>query len=368
MNFLGIVFISYIGWSVCILYIALILFSIFQWRSNAQVNADESKLKPCSILIPYRNEAKNLPGLLDSLDTIPIDKSRVEILLIDDHSEDESTTFIKTRIKSNYILQQADGIGKKKAIDTGISIAKFDTIFQLDADGTFGKRWFYSLQKKLNSGIDFLTGIISIKNPQGWLEHFQLFELMALMGMTNAGIKSGYWHMANGANMAYPKKLYRQISNPAHAAHSSGDDMFLIEEARRQKLNIDFNKDRDGIVYTQPVSNLKTLIHQRLRWASKNSELNSLHLKWILFSVILFNISLIILPFIHSGYAVLWIIKLLVDLIYLLVLSKDFSTTIKWLYYPVSALFYPLFIGYIGLLHMVRYRFSWKGRLSDSQR
>lgn len=368
MFFFGFVFVSYVAWSVCVLYIALILFSLFHWRGTTQVDSVENKIKPCSILVPFRNEAKNLPGLLDSLDSIPTDNSKVEILLIDDHSEDESTAIIKTRIKSNYILDQADGVGKKKAISKGISIAKFDTIFQLDADGTFGKRWFYSIQHKMNSGIDFLTGIISIKNPRGWLEHFQLFELIALMGMTNAGIKSGYWPMANGANMAYPKKVYRQISNPGHAAFSSGDDMFLIEEAHYQKLNIDFNKDQDGIVFTRPVSNLKSLIHQRLRWASKNNALDSILLKCILITVILFNISLIILPFIDTGYIMLWIIKLMVDLFYLKILSRDFSTKINWFNYLGSALFYPVFIGYIGLLHTVHYKYDWKGRLSDSQR
>lgn len=363
----GIAIFSWIVWIACFSYIVLIGFTLFHWFHNKEnVFYNSDSIRPCTILIPFRNEAENIPRLIDCLDSIKIDISNLEIILIDDHSEDNGADIIKSRQKSNFVLISSDSIGKKAAIAKGISIAKYNTIFQLDADGIFSHQWFYSVQKKLNSGVEFLTGIVSIKNPQDILQHFQLFDLMALMSMTNAGIQSKTWYMANGANMAYPKKLYSQISNRAHTAFASGDDMFLIEEASKQNLTIAFNKDKDGIVFTKPLDSFKSLIHQRLRWASKNKALNDMAIKFILLLVVLFNVSLLILPILDLYYFFLWPFKMVVDFILLKTLSKDFSTRINWAYFPLCFILYPFFIGIIAVLDLFQYKFNWKGRGSVS--
>ncbi len=359
----GVVFLFWIAWIGCIGYILIISFAIYHWLHSNKIKAlDDNTVKPCSILIPFRNEKENLPGLLSSLDALETGNAVLEIIFIDDHSDDGGSDVIKLSQKSNYWIVQSDGFGKKAAISKGISIAKYDTVLQLDADVTFSPHWFISVHNKLQTGIGFLTGMVSIKNPNGWLEHFQLFDLIAMMGMTNAGIKSTFWNMANGANMAYPRRLYDQISNPAHTRFSSGDDMFLIEEANKQNLPIDFNKDTDGLVYTRPEKTVQFLIRQRLRWASKNHALQSQMLKGVLLFVLLFNISLIILPLLNVFFFLFWFIKVLVDFIYLKWLSRDFKTRINWLYYPASALLFPFFIGYISFLYLIRFPFDWKGR------
>lgn len=345
----GVGILSWIAWTLCITYLSIISFAVYHWLITNKINASNHvSVKPSSILIPFRNEAENLPELLNSLETLQTGNAELEIIFVDDHSEDGGMGIIKSRQKSNYLVKHSEGFGKKAAIAKGISIAKYDSILQLDADVTFAGNWFNSVQKKLLSGVGFVTGLVSIKNPHGWLEHFQLFDLMALMGMTNAGIKSKCWNMANGANMAYPRGLYDQISNPAHSRFSSGDDMFLIEEAAKQKLYVDFNADIDGLVFTQPEKKIQNLIQQRLRWASKNNALQSMLLKSVLFFALLFNISLIFLPLINSCYVLFWLIKILVDFIYLKVLSRNFNTRIIWFYYLVSALVYP-FLSYASV-------------------
>jgi biofilm PGA synthesis N-glycosyltransferase PgaC len=48
-----------------------------------------------SIVIPFRNEAKNLPKLLASIIALNYSKSLFEVILVDDDSEDDSVAIIE---------------------------------------------------------------------------------------------------------------------------------------------------------------------------------------------------------------------------------------------------------------------------------
>src|SRR5688572_9663867 len=48
-----------------------------------------------SLIIPARNEAKNLPFLLDSLQGQALPKDLFEVIVIDDHSTDETVAIAK---------------------------------------------------------------------------------------------------------------------------------------------------------------------------------------------------------------------------------------------------------------------------------
>ena len=48
----------------------------------------ENSLPGVSIVIPFRNEANNLPDLLKSLEAQNYPKDQLEFILVDDHSEE----------------------------------------------------------------------------------------------------------------------------------------------------------------------------------------------------------------------------------------------------------------------------------------
>jgi 4,4'-diaponeurosporenoate glycosyltransferase len=112
-----------------------------------------------SVIIPARNEEKNLPNLLSSLkDQQPAPH---EIIVVDDYSEDK-TKVIAEQHGSVVIASQpcpAGSIGKTWACYQGAQKAKGDILVFLDADTHIEKD---GLKKIINTYI-VQTGVISIQ-------------------------------------------------------------------------------------------------------------------------------------------------------------------------------------------------------------
>ena len=118
-----------------------------------------------SILIPFRNERKNLPYLLNDLlgQTYPAD--RMEVLCINDHSEDGSACLFdslrRTSLKLSCLDLPEAKSGKKEALAYGMDQASGNWIIQLDADCRIGPGF-------VSSHMDFLK-----KNPSDTFSNSQ---------------------------------------------------------------------------------------------------------------------------------------------------------------------------------------------------
>lgn len=89
-----------------------------------------------SIIIPAKNEAKNLPHVLPYLPTWVH-----EVILVDGHSSDDTVEVAKALCTKIQIVQQK-GRGKGAALRTGFAVATGDIIVMLDADGSMNPARF----------------------------------------------------------------------------------------------------------------------------------------------------------------------------------------------------------------------------------
>jgi dolichol-phosphate mannosyltransferase len=91
-----------------------------------------------SILIPAYNEAENILPLLAEIDRALADRPPVEIIVVDDGSDDETPaklTEAKTGRPSLRVLRHARRSGQSAALMTGARAARGDWIATLDGDG-----------------------------------------------------------------------------------------------------------------------------------------------------------------------------------------------------------------------------------------
>lgn len=102
----------------------------------------DSELPYVSVLVPMHNEEKVLNNVLYSLLACDYDKSRFEIIAIDDHSDDNTTEMLDAW-HDNYpyinVLHRLDdnqGRGKMYGLNDALQIAKGDIIIVFDADYT----------------------------------------------------------------------------------------------------------------------------------------------------------------------------------------------------------------------------------------
>src|SRR5580765_7581696 len=86
----------YITTGLLIIYSILILFYRAGWlelKPFSQTEIDPSV--KISVIIPARNEEKNIGKLLSSLEKQTYPSSLFEIIVVDDHSIDNTTTIVK---------------------------------------------------------------------------------------------------------------------------------------------------------------------------------------------------------------------------------------------------------------------------------
>ncbi|EDM45143.1 b-glycosyltransferase-related protein, glycosyltransferase family 2 protein [unidentified eubacterium SCB49] len=297
------IFISII-YTLLIGYFILGIHRLFKTSEILSIEDASKSFTKFSIVIPFRNEAERLPGLLDSLSQLKYPKEHVEVLCINDESTDSSVQIIEAfmlknpsfhvRILNNKRVSSAP---KKDAITMAISEAKNEWIITTDADCLIPSQWLNCYHKYITSNpVAFIAGPVIYKSSNTFIDQFQLLDNLSLQGVTmgSFGHKKGLF--CNGANLAYTKSLFKEINGFANNNHiASGDDVFMLENVQAifpEKVGYLANKD--AVITTFTEKTWKNLIAQRVRWAKKTGKQNALFTKTVGFFVLAANLTLIL--------------------------------------------------------------------------
>ncbi|OUR98340.1 glycosyltransferase [Flavobacteriales bacterium 33_180_T64] len=331
-----------------------------------------------SIVIPFRNEAKNLPVLIASISRLNYPSSLFEILLVNDESTDDSIEKINTNLsnlKSVNIsilenLRQTNS-PKKDAITTAIKKAKHEWIVTTDADCELPKYWLDTFDNYIqNNNPNVLVAPVTYSNITSFFERFQLLDILSLQGATVGGFGIKKPFLCNGANLAYKKTLFNTLNGfEGNLDIASGDDVFLLEKAvKRDKKNVHYIKNSQIIVHTKPESSFKKLKAQRVRWAAKTSRYNTSFGKLTGFIVLLMNALLISLPLLYLVQIIAlkiliytYTIKVLIDFLLLFKSARFFEQERYLPSYLFSSLLYPFFCVYVAFISMFK-GYKWKDR------
>ena len=96
----------------------MVLNFLIGWLKNSSQN-DKSKFR-LSVVIAVRNEEKKLLSLINSLQSQDYDKNLYDVIIVDDHSQDNSLKILQEQASlwSNLrvLKQDVQLSGKKKAI------------------------------------------------------------------------------------------------------------------------------------------------------------------------------------------------------------------------------------------------------------
>ena len=133
-----------------------------------------------------------------------------------------------------------------------------------------------------------------LSNDSGFKKFFKIFQsldFMTLQGITGASVYKKIHNMCNGANLAYEKKAFYEVSGFEGIDNiASGDDMLLMHKIQKKYPGkIGYIKSANAIVQTQPSENLKEFINQRIRWASKADRYPDIKITAVLFLVYFLN-------------------------------------------------------------------------------
>ncbi|MBE0422906.1 MAG: glycosyltransferase [Lutibacter sp.] len=331
-----------------------------------------------SIIIPFRNEAHNLPNLLNSLSVLNYPSELFEILLVNDDSQDNFKPIIAAFKKQNPLLNlrllqnnRITNSPKKEAINTAINLSNFEWIVTTDADCLVPKLWL----KLFNQFIEdenpvFISAPVKFSTQNSWLFHFQNLNFTSLMGSTIGGFGIGNPFMCNGANLCYHKKTFLELNGfEGNDNIASGDDIFLMEKMMKAyPKKVKFLKSDENIVETNAENTGKLFINQQIRWASKSASYKSFFAKYVGIVMFLENLTILVLGILAILFPEFWIyailiftLKIIVDFMLITQTSIFFKNTKSLKYYLPISLLYPFFIVFTGFLTTFK-NYDWKGR------
>lgn len=360
------------------LYLLVVAYLIRGWSALRAPNISKATFTTkVTILIAARDEAERIRYTIDDIIAQDYPKHLTEIIIVDDHSTDNTADIIRSYAAQGVTLMQLQedkplNSYKKKAIAEAIARSSGDLMVATDADCRMGNKWLSAVV-----GYYETSGKIMISSPVTYFEERSLFERLQtlefsyLIGIGAAFIGNGRASTCNGANFAYRKDVFYEVGGFAGIDDlASGDDELLLQKvAVRYPDGIGFLKNRDAIVYTHAKHNLKEFLQQRRRWASKSTKYKDKKIVALAVCIWLFNLSLVVNALLGfykvyflELFFVQFLLKFLIEAAFLLPITAFFKRVNLVSLLIVLGPMHIIYFVYVGLIGNTR-KYAWKGRV-----
>ena len=257
-------------------------------KKNKTSHSQSSFFPFVSIIIPSRNEFKNIDRCIECLTNQEYPEDQYEIIPVNDGSEDGTDKILNQMAQNDHRIKPVhisvalrDNKGKIHAIDDGIQHAKGDIIITTDADIWMEPNWM----RQLVNGFDNNTGLIIGMTLDEYSNHpvhaFQALDGAGIRIIAAALAEINHPITCQGSNLAFRKEAYNEVRDRVlPLATSCGNREWLMQE-------IDISTDwkiktqvhPESIAHTHSPDTWKDLINQRARWASTGKNYSKLSVR-----------------------------------------------------------------------------------------
>lgn len=353
----------------------LFLWAAWYWsRISEAVSSNDTSIG-FSVLIPVRNEESTIELLLQDISKQTYSKNLFEVIVLDDHSEDETGQRVEkfcglSTLSVRYVALPPDLKGKKAALTSGVSLAKHPIILTVDGDCRVGPDWIAGYAAAYSAKTaKMIAGPVRMEGDS-LFEKLQIVEFGALVGFGAAALQAQRPSMCNGANLSYRKDAFLEVKGyEGNAQIPSGDDEFLMQKIfAKYPDQVHFLKDDRAIVRTSAKPNLSEFINQRVRWSGKWRHHKNLFVHLLAIGVFLDYFSLIVgIGLALAGLFPLTLLIFLMGLRYLaeVALAWPVSRFLKVRSFLLPSLIlqiiYPFCVSFLGFASIFGH-YSWKGR------
>ncbi len=380
-----IIIISAAVYLVIVFYMILILYFLWGWlRLKEFIPKESIHSTKISIIVPVRNEEKNIRYLLDDLREQNYNKNLFEVLVVDDYSTDKTCDIVRNYPMQNLRLIALKEIfpdhhvgraNKKAGIEKAVGYATGELIITTDADCRAGSNWINTIAGYYEQHHPvMIAGMVNYYYDPTFLGKFQTLDFLSLVGIAAASIRNGFYNLCNGANLAYTKEAFIAVGGFEDMHHiPSGDDMMLMHKmAKKYPGKIGYLKNKDSIILTHTEKEFGAFWHQRVRWTSKSTHYEDKRITLILSFVYFFNLLIIVnlaaglfVPFLLRLAMWQFVVKIGIDTVFTYSVAKFFRReNLLWLFLPMQAvhIIYILLVAPAGVFG----KYKWKGRAVSS--
>ena len=251
-----------------VLYMIALFYSIF-WLVTLLDFEEEPRKRLekhpiVSVIIPAYNEERNIEKAISSVLKLNYPKNRIEIIVINDGSTDNTYRVVTDLGKKNniQIIEQTNK-GKWAALNNGMRISNGEYIAILDADSTIRSD---ALKRMLpyfsNEKVAVVLPLLKVDKPKNMLQRIQGYEYLINMFYKKLTGFLDCIHVAPGPFSLYKAEALRKVGG-FKAGHKT-EDLEIVLRLQRKRHKIIQTVDTEA--YTDSPNNLKDLYYQRKRW------------------------------------------------------------------------------------------------------
>ncbi|MBN2073095.1 MAG: glycosyltransferase [Actinobacteria bacterium] len=356
---------------------------VFKNILNFRLDPEYIKNSPLvSILIPARNEEKNIKRCINSL--LKQDYNNLEILVLDDNSTDRTAQEVLKISAKDMRVRLVSGkplptgwMGKSYACHQLSRQADGDYLVFTDADTLHGSSSISSsLAALLKNRLDALSVFprqIMVSIHERMVVVFIHIAIMVLLPISMiCKLKTPKICIANGQFMMFRKKAYYRCGGHRSVKNAVIEDVALSKQAKSHGLRFMIFDGR-AAVFCRMYHGLKEVIRGFSKFIFLAMSRSILKLTFVIkFLVMLFLMPFILLPlglyFFHWPARLLVLIatQVAVTLVIKIVLAFRFRERM------LDIIFHPLSIFYIAILSfnsvcqsIFSRKVYWKGRIYD---
>ncbi len=261
---------------IAIYFLTSVVFRLGLSRRKEGTNTDRHFI---SVVIAARNEEHNLPDLLESLMLQDYPEDTYEIIVVDDQSDDGTARILENYaercelISALRITQTPEEYSPKKyALSQGIQQARGEIILTVDADCIVKPTWIRTMNSFFGENVGMVVGFSGIQPGENspFLQRWQSLDFLALMAANEAAMNLGIPLSASGQNLGFRREAFDRVGGYKPISdRATGDDVLLLQLIRnRTDFSIVFAGDSKAYNTTKPLTTLRGLLQQRVRWAS----------------------------------------------------------------------------------------------------
>jgi cellulose synthase/poly-beta-1,6-N-acetylglucosamine synthase-like glycosyltransferase len=355
------------------LAIAYFFFYLYMLSHSEPQKKQVQQFPAVSVLVALRNEESNILNCCGALDELDYPQDKIEILMLNDNSSDNSGQLIadfirdKKKFRLINITEDKNGLsGKINALAQAIQNISSEYVFITDADCQPDSGWIKTLLAYYDEKTALISGFtIMEKDNPGFLDKLQTFDMIYLQSMAFLASNSNRPVTMLGNNITFRRSVYKQVGGYEAIGFTVNEDHDLMKAIlEKTEYNVRYIRDRNGPVKGLPMPGFISFIQQRLRWM-----VGGLNAR--LFAYVLVGLSFII----HSGMVILtataqWngvsatAIGLILGIDYLVLKQsmKSLDLKINPFQFLSFEVFYIFYTHILILLLPFSRTVNWKGR------
>lgn len=322
-------------------------------REKARI---ESGFPKVAVVVPCWNEESTIGGTVASLLALDYPKDKMEILLVNDGSTDNTKMVMDAYIghPSITVIHKENG-GKHTAVNLGIERTDAEFIGCLDADSFVHPGALKEVLAHFDDPtVAAVTASMTVHEPENMLQRMQYAEYLAGVALRHIFATVNGLYVTPGPFSFYRTSVFAHVGGFRHGHQTEDMEMAMRLQVHGYKIE---NAPR-AQVFTKAPKTVWGLVKQRTRWTSgfmrnsydyrnliMNPKYGVLGLLVMPLGVVALaaSMALFILTLVDTSRTIARTISMQGDVPWLHSLSMP---TLDWFYLPLSGIF---LLGIVGI-------------------